>query len=77
MFPPPICAASSILPEQALLVLLLRSVQTIMQLCVVIDVIFTHRLVVVLERRTLVHDLKTLELLRTLETPSNPKVMIT
>ena len=31
-------------------------------------------LVVVLERRTLVHDLKTLELLRTLETPSNPKV---
>ena len=32
------------------------------------------RLVVVLERRTLVHDLKTLELLRTVETPSNPKV---
>ncbi|KAA6416714.1 MAG: autophagy-related 18-like [Trebouxia sp. A1-2] len=32
-----------------------------------------ERLVVVLERRTLVHDLKTLELLRTLETPSNPK----
>ena len=31
-------------------------------------------LVVVLERRTLVHDLKTLELLRTLETPANPKV---
>ena len=28
----------------------------------------------VLERRTLVHDLKTLELLRTLETPPNPKV---
>lgn len=34
----------------------------------------TCSLVVVLERRTLVHDLKTLELLRTLETPSNPKV---
>ncbi|KAL3132486.1 hypothetical protein ABBQ32_009034 [Trebouxia sp. C0010 RCD-2024] len=32
-----------------------------------------ERLVVVLERRTLVHDLKTLELLRTLETPSNPQ----
>lgn len=32
------------------------------------------RLVVVLEKRTLVHDLKTLELLRTLETESNPKV---
>lgn len=31
-------------------------------------------LVVVLERRSLVHDLKTLELLRTLETPANPKV---
>lgn len=31
-------------------------------------------LVVILERRTLVHDLKTLELLRTLETPANPKV---
>lgn len=31
-------------------------------------------LVVVLERRTLVHDLKTLELLRTLESPANPKV---
>lgn len=34
----------------------------------------TCSLVVVLERRTLVHDLKTLELLRTLETPSNPQV---
>ncbi len=34
------------------------------------------RLVVVLERRTLVHDLKTLELLRTLETPPNPKVLL-
>lgn len=34
----------------------------------------TCSLVVVLERRTLVHDLKTLELLRTLETPANPKV---
>jgi len=43
-------------------------------MCVVIDFISTCRLVVVLERRTLVHDLKTLELLRTLETPSNPKV---
>lgn len=32
------------------------------------------RLVVVLERRALVHDLKTLELLRTLETDANPKV---
>ena len=32
------------------------------------------RLVVVLERRTLVHDLKTLELLRTIETEPNPKV---
>lgn len=34
----------------------------------------SFRLVVVLEKRTLVHDLKTLELLRTLETESNPKV---
>ena len=42
---------------------------------VVIDLISSCRLVVVLERRTLVHDLKTLELLRTLETPSNPKVL--
>ena len=33
-----------------------------------------YRLVIVLEKRTLVHDLKTLELLRTLETESNPKV---
>lgn len=32
-----------------------------------------ERLVVVLERRTLVHDLKTLELLRTLETEANPQ----
>ena len=34
------------------------------------------RLVVVLDRRTLVHDLKTLELLRTLETESNPQVLL-
>lgn len=34
------------------------------------------RLVVVLEKRALVHDLKTLELLRTLETESNPKVQM-
>lgn len=34
------------------------------------------RLVVVLERRTLVHDLKTLELLRTLETEANPQVLM-
>ena len=36
--------------------------------------VYACRLVVVLERRTLVHDLKTLELLRTIETPPNPKV---
>ena len=56
------------------LVLLLRSIQITVHMRVVIDVISTCRLVVVLERRTLVHDLKTLELLRTLETPSNSKV---
>ena len=56
------------------LVMLVRSMHNAVHMCVVIDIILTCRLVVVLERRTLVHDLKTLELLRTLETPSNPKV---
>jgi len=56
------------------LVMLVRSMHNTVHMCVVLDVMLTCRLVVVLERRTLVHDLKTLELLRTLETPSNPKV---
>lgn len=69
------CPVTDKLPSKLCgLVLLFRSIQITVHICVVVDVTLTCRLVVVLERRTLVHDLKTLELLRTLETPSNPKV---
>ena len=38
------------------------------------DVALARRLIVVLERCTIVHALETLELLRTLETAPNPRV---